>query len=86
MTDVVVSTILITTEGQKLHRTTLYSLDLALSPLVLAMTHGIMYFFTVWGVRTPAKSDRLGFTGPAYTVGVRVMVYYRQVFLPLGFA
>ena len=32
------------------------------------------------------KADRLGFTGPTYAVGVRVMVYYRQVFLPLGIA
>ena len=30
--------------------------------------------------------DRLGFTVPTYVVGEMVIIYYRQVFLPLGFA
>ena len=36
----------------------------------------------------PQTGDRLGFMGPAYTVGrgYGVIIYYRQVLLPLGFA
>ena len=31
-------------------------------------------------------ADRLGFMGPTYVVGDMVIIYYRQVFPPLGFA
>ena len=37
-----------------------------------------------WNAMTPI--DRLGFTVPTYVVGIWVIIYYRQVFLPLGFA
>ena len=40
-------------------------------------------FFQFFFVKHP---DRLGFMGPTYVVGIWVIIYYRQVFLPLGFA
>ena len=32
------------------------------------------------------SGDRLGFMGPTYFVGSGVMLFYRQVFLPIGVA
>ena len=33
-----------------------------------------------------STNDRLGFMGPTYVVGGMVIIYYRQVFLPIGIA
>ena len=33
-----------------------------------------------------STNDRLGFMGPTYVVGIWVVIYYGQVYLPIGFA
>ena len=55
-------------------------------PLFLLAKHHIPSILIDLRAQVFSTIDRLVFMVPTYVVGIWVIIYYRQVFLPLGFA